>query len=148
MAHYSPWSDVAARHPHVQVERCDIAPVRGAWVAEVAVILLDRALGRVERAATLAHEIAHIDLRHHEHTPPHQWFAVRLEAEADRLAARRLLDDVDEVAEAMALHPHDLAAAADDLDVTVDVLLRRLGLLTRAEQAIVVDRLDRVERSC
>ncbi|WP_454044383.1 ImmA/IrrE family metallo-endopeptidase [Cellulosimicrobium sp. Marseille-Q8652] len=148
MGRYNPWADAAARHPDVQIERCDIAPVRGAWVHEVKVILLERTLRRVERNATLAHEIAHIDLRHHEHNPPGRWFAVRCEIEADDLATRRLLHDVDEVAEAMALHPQDLAAAADHLEVTPHVLMRRLDGLTRAEQAIVVERLDRVERAC
>lgn len=148
MARYSPWRDAATRYPDVQIERCDIAPVRGAWVQEVSVILIDRSLNRPQRNSTLAHELAHIDLRHHEHTPPGRWFAARFEIEADVLAARRLLDDVDEIAEAMALHPQDLASAADYLDTTPEVLMRRLDVLTRAEQAIIVDRLDRIERSC
>lgn len=147
MGKYNPWRDAAARYPDVQIERCDIAPVRGAWVREVQVILLDRALRRKERTATLAHEIAHIDLRHHDHTPPSRWFAARFENEADVLAARRLLADVDDIAEAMALHPQDLASAADHLDVTPEVLMRRLDGLTRAEQAIIVERLDRLERA-
>lgn len=148
MARYSPWRDAATRHPHVLIERCDIAPVRGAWVHEVSVILIDRSLDRAGRNSTLAHELAHIDLCHHEHAPPSRWFAARLENEADDLAARRLLDDVDEIAEAMALHPQDLASAAEHLDVTPEVLMRRLDSLTRVEQALIVERLDRVERAC
>ncbi|MEV8029203.1 ImmA/IrrE family metallo-endopeptidase [Cellulosimicrobium funkei] len=148
MARYSPWRDAAARYPDVQIERCDIAPVRGAWVQEVSMILIDRSLNRTQRDSTLAHELAHIDLRHHEHTPPDRWFAARFELEADTLAARRLLDDIDDVAEAMALHPQDLASAAEYLEVTPGVLMRRIATLTRAEQAIIVDRLERLDRSC
>ncbi|MBN0040183.1 ImmA/IrrE family metallo-endopeptidase [Cellulosimicrobium cellulans] len=108
-------------------------------------ILIDRSLNRPQRNSTLAHELAHIDLRHHEHTPPGRWFAARFEVEADTLAARRLLHDVDEVAEAMALHPQDLASAAEYLEVTPEVLMRRISTLTRVEQAVIVDRLDRLD---
>lgn len=121
---------------------------RGAYIAEHQVILVNRDLHPWEQDAVLSHEIAHIDLRHHDHPPPGGWFAARYEHDANRTAARRLIDDVDELAEAMALHPHDLGAAADCLEVTTEVLLRRIGLLTRAEEAIIVDRLDRIERVC
>lgn len=148
MARYSPWRDLETRHPSITVGRAGIKPTRGAWVQEVNVIVLDHDLDRVTCNATLAHEVAHIDLGHHDHQAPGRWFADRWEREADNLAAVRLLDDVDEIADAVALYPHDIEKASHHLDVSADVLWRRLTRLTNAERLLVVERLDRIERSC
>jgi hypothetical protein len=71
----------------------------------------------------LAHELGHA-LLGHTGAPPFgdvAWLAVRQEAQADRWAARRLLRGAD-VSRALIAFPDDRAAAAEELDVTVEVL--------------------------
>jgi len=135
---YSPWADVAERHPGVHVHRCAIAPVNGAWVASERIILLSDELDMAGRRCTLAHEIAHIDLRHAAQSG---WFGTRSERDADRLAAARLLEDVDEIADALCVHPLHPELAAEHLGVTVRVLRRRLANLTATEKEHVEQRL-------
>lgn len=142
---YSPWADAAERHPDVHIERCDIAPARGAWVAEEKVILLGTHLDVAGRRCALAHELAHIDLGHR---PARGWFGRRQEADADRLASNRLLSDVERIAEALAVHPLDPAAVADYLDVSVPILRRRLRELTDDEKLAIERRLARVDHTC
>lgn len=148
MSRHSPWRDAAERHPDVKIGLAKIAPLRGAWITTENVIVLDVDLDQANCNATLAHELAHIDLKHHTHQAPAKWFAIRWEREADDLACDRLLDNVDEIAEAMALHPQNLDMASDYLEVPSDVLWRRLTRLTNAEKLLIVERLDRIERAC
>lgn len=148
MSRHSPWHDAAARHPDVKIGLAKIAPLRGAWISTENVIVLDVDLDQANCNATLAHELAHIDLRHHAHGAPGKWFAIRWEREADNLAADRLLEDVGEIAEAMALHPQNLDMASAHLEVPAEVLWRRLTRLSNAEKTLIVERLDRVERAC
>lgn len=140
---YSPWADAAQRHPDIHIERCDIAPARGVWVASERVILIDRGLNQTERRCTLAHELAHIDL---EHVEAPGWFARRLEHEADRLAAKRLLADIDAIADAICTHPLDPDLVAEQLGVTMRVLKKRLKRLTETEKAHIEQRLADHER--
>ena len=118
-------------------------PFRGAWVATERVILLDRGLQRAERNTVLAHEIAHVDLGHV--MTGRRWFDRRQERDADRLAATRLVN-LDDLADALmwALCPEE---AADALNVTVDVVRRRIWELTEDEKASIERRLAR-RRDC
>lgn len=133
---YSPWQDAAERHPGVHIGRVALRPARGAWIASERVILLERTLDRAERNTVLAHEIAHIDLDHV--TTGRKWFDRRQERDADRLAATRLVD-LDDLADALtwALCPEEVA---DELDVTVDVIRRRILALTDEEKAYIQQR--------
>ena len=135
---YSPWADAAERHPDIHIERCDIAPTRGVWVPSEHVILLDVALDMAGRRTTLAHELAHIDLDHH---PANGWFGRRMEHDADRLAAQRLLGSVEDIADAICVHPIDPDKVAEHLGITLCVLRRRLSLLTGAEKTYIEQRL-------
>ena len=139
---YSPWADAAERHPDIDIERCDIAPARGAWVPAEKVILLDSGLDVAGRRSALAHELAHIDLGHCASTG---WFGQRMERDADHLASERLLPDVDRLAEALATHPLDPEAVAESLTVSVVVLRRRLRELTAADKDYIERRLARCE---
>lgn len=140
---YSPWADAATRHPDVEIRRCAI-PANGAWIASERVILLDEELDVAGRRCALAHEIAHIDLRH---TSRPGWIGRRHERDADSLAARRLLDDVEAIADAMCVHPLHPELVAEHLSVTERVLRRRLMLLTDAEKAYIEARLALREES-
>lgn len=127
---YDPWADIAVRHPGVHVERCDMRPASGAWVAEHQVILLDRGLLRAERNSTLAHEVAHIDLEHA--ITGLRWFDRRQERDADAAAARRLLPLEDLAAVlAWALSAVDVAR---ELDVTAHMVNVRLRGLSEVEK--------------
>lgn len=137
---YSPWADAAERYPDVHIERCDIAPARGVLVRSERVIMLDVRLDQAGRRAALAHELSHLDLQHQP--TRHAWFGRRMEAEADRLAAGRLLADVEELADALAEHPDDLSGAAASLEVPVRVLRTRLAELTDAERLAIEARLS------
>lgn len=139
---YSPWQDAADRHGEVHIERCELAPVSGAWVPSQQVILLGRHLDRTGRRSTLAHEIAHIDL---EHEPTgHEWFDRRCERDADRLAAMRLVDVV-HLADALVEHPLHPGRVADHLEVPLRLLRRRLEQLTEQETAYIDERLSAIE---
>lgn len=134
---YSPWEDAAQRYPHIHIGRVDLRPARGAWIAAERVILLERTLGRAERNTVLAHEIAHVDLDHAK--TGRKWFDRRMERDADDLAARRLVD-LERLADVLrwALCPEEVA---HELDVTVDVVRRRIRSLTVQEKDAIAARL-------
>jgi Zn-dependent peptidase ImmA (M78 family) len=143
--HYSPWADAADRYPDIHIERCDIAPARGAWVPSERVIFIDSSLDRPGRRATLAHELSHVDLGHR---PTAGWFGRRMERDADDLAAQRLLDDVARVADAIAVHPLQPGMVAAELEVPLRLLRRRLERLTPTEAAVIEERLAQTDPSC
>ena len=130
---YNPWRDVGDRHPDVIILRTDCHPARGAWVSDAQVILLERTLDRAERNTVLAHEIAHVDLAHS--MTGRKWFDGRQERQADALAADRLVD-LDDLADALlwALCPEEVA---EQLDVTVAVVRRRVHALTADQKAYI-----------
>lgn len=137
---YDPWGDAALRHPGVHIERCDLAPARGAWVPEHQVILLDQGLLRPERNCTLAHEVAHIDLAHA--STGLRWFDRRQERDADTTAAGRLMPLGDLAAVlAWALSPEDVAR---ELDVTARMVRIRLRGLTAQDKASIERRIEEV----
>lgn len=142
---YSPWADAAERYPDIQIERCDIAPVNGAWVPSERVILIDAKLDRSGRRAALAHELCHVDLGH---TPADGWFGRRMEREADTLAAQRLLADVAVLADAIAEQPLQPGLIAQQLDVPLRMLRRRLENLTAEEKRAIEERVAATERAC
>ncbi len=105
------------------MHRCRLDEGRGWWCPAERVILLDERLDRRTARCVLAHELGHA-LLGHTGAPPFGdvgWLAVRQEAQADRWAARRLLRGTD-VTRVLATFPDDCEAAAQELDVTVEVL--------------------------
>lgn len=133
---YNPWRDASERHPDLYIATCRLAPCRGAWVPSERVVLIDELLDPVERDATLAHEVAHVDL---EHRPTgNRWFDRRAEREADSLAAERLIT-VDELADTLAVFEVQPGRAAAELGVPLRMLRRRLEQLTDDEK-------DHIER--
>lgn len=94
-------------------------------------VTLTTGLTQAERRCTIAHETRHI-----ERGPfPRHLEAVE-EAEVDRLTARLLLPDVQQVGEALAAAP-DLGAAASRLWVDELVLEARLRALHPAERGFL-----------
>jgi Zn-dependent peptidase ImmA (M78 family) len=135
---YDPWRDAERRHPHVQVERCDTAPVDGAWIPSELVILIGDHLDETGRRCTLAHELAHIDL---DHSPTgHHWFDRRAERDADVLAACRLIR-LNELADALVEHALHPARVAHRLRVSMRILTARLATLREAEKRYISRRI-------
>ena len=138
---YNPWLDAAQRYPHVHIERDDIAPLHASWVACVDVVLIDASLDRTERRCALAHELAHMDVDDAE--TQLCWFAARQESAADKLAARRLIA-IDDLCRVVRCHP-DPREAAEQLDVTLGMLVLRGKHLHPSERAALARVLDRQE---
>lgn len=135
MHEYNPWADLA-RRPDIVCRSCRLPHGTGMWFPDLQAIALDERLDRVGRRSALAHELVHVDhgdtqLAHLGPDGPRQ--ARRQEGRADREAARRLVD-VNHLGRALAAHPHDLAAVAHELDVTVAVVVCRIENLRPAEQ--------------
>jgi hypothetical protein len=131
---YCPWEDLGRRdHLAFAVTRL---PVGDGWYfSDVPGIVLDDRLGRVERRCVLAHELAHIDLGHHEQLagtgPGTARLARRNEVAADRLAAVRLTP-LWELVQCFRF-TQDVDEAASHLDVTTRLLSVRLRSLSPAE---------------
>ena len=125
---YHPWRELRSRD-HLELTWADLPPgVRGMTDGTSAIWMEPEQL-QVERRCTLAHELAHIDLRHT--TKP----TVREEQTARRLAAQKLIEwdalvDVFRWA-------HNAQEAADELWVTPEVLEDRLRFLHPHERALL-----------
>lgn len=96
---WNPWAALRAR-PDLEFGLVELPPVTGGglyvpqngWAA----ILVDRRLGRRERAAVLAHELVHAELVGHSPPSPadlpvHPLYEQREERAVDRVVADRLL---------------------------------------------------------
>lgn len=134
MKSYSPWQHLG-QMPDVELvwsrddELLDGADAR--WFPTIKTIVMDARLRRLVSRCALAHELAHIV---REDAPcDHEFFDNRNEVAADRLAARWLLCDLEELAVELATtstHGH----AAYNLRVTMDILEARLAGLHPAER--------------
>jgi Zn-dependent peptidase ImmA (M78 family) len=145
---WSPWAELRA-HPDIWVHRCPLTEGVGWWCPQDRVILLDERLDRRAARCVLAHELAHALLGHTGCPPGYgarRWLATRLEGQADRWAARRLLA-LEDLSEVLAERPPDVEAAAAALDVTARVLRCRLDGLDRAERSALRARLARCDDS-
>lgn len=138
---YDPVVDLQLRHAHIHLAVADIGPAHGALFPEHAVIILGEDLTPAERRTALAHEIAHLDLKH---APSGlSWFDLRQEAEADKLAARRLISLV-AFAEAVMV-ANDDRSIARYLDVEPAAVRLWRSTLTPAETAVIEARISTIE---
>ncbi len=137
---YNPWDDLASR-PHIAFGVRRLPLGHGWWLPDIPGIVLDDRIGRVKRRCVLAHELVHADVEDKQCAatgPDGSRLARRSEAFADRRAAQRLIA-IDDLADAIAWAPLNPAMVAEHLDVTEDVLRRRLESLT-AEEANSIER--------
>ncbi|MGL4172634.1 MAG: ImmA/IrrE family metallo-endopeptidase [Actinomycetota bacterium] len=131
---WSPWVELA-EHPRILVHRCRLREGAGWWCPTDEVILLDDRLDSVTARCVLAHELGHALLRH-EACPEYgdsSWLAVRLETAANTWADRRLVSLAD-LASACKITRGEPMALAAELDVTPEVLRRRLLSLAPTER--------------
>lgn len=140
---YDPGRDLAARYPGWVWRRRDLMGVPEVLCHRRQVVLTDRKSSRTATRCDLAHALAHLDLGHdsildgvHE---------AREEAEADQLAARRLID-IDDLADALLEgRPDEDTAAA--LGVTTEFLQVRRDHLHPSERGYLTRRLSMKEAS-
>ena len=142
---YDPWADLAAR-PDIVCRSCPL-PIGsdGLWFPDLRAIALDETLDRVGRRSALAHELVHVDhgdVQVAASGPDGPRQARRQEARADLGAARRLIA-LPALGDALATYPHDVAAAAEQLDVTVHLLVVRIERLNASERQELRQQLDR-----
>lgn len=137
---YSPWTDLGGR-PEIccDTHSLELPTGGGWWLPDVAGIVLDRRMSRVERRCALAHELRHVDhgdrqIAHVGPDGPRQ--ARRQETRADIAAARRLIT-IRALLDALLAHPDDPAIVAEHLDVTEHVLAVRLRHLNATEKAVL-----------
>jgi Zn-dependent peptidase ImmA (M78 family) len=131
---YCPWEDLA-RRPDIVCRSCALPGVDGLWFPDLKAIALDERLDRAGRRSALAHELVHVDrgdVQVAHIGPDGPRLARRQEARADQEAARRLVT-ADALAFALASYPYDLAAVADELEVTLAVVVCRIENLHPAE---------------
>jgi Zn-dependent peptidase ImmA (M78 family) len=129
------------------VHRCRLEEGLGWWCPRDRVILLDERLDRRRARCVLAHELGHAALDDAGCPAAYgdrRWLAARLEAQADRWAACRLVS-LPALADVLAERPADLGAAAAALDVTPAVLRCRLDGLDPRERSALRRRLSRRE---
>jgi hypothetical protein len=130
---YDPWLDLATNWPAIEVA---VVPMAGTLLGELCypVIALRAGTSSAQRRCTLAHELVHLERGTGECGP----FAGREEALVHAEVAQRLVSTTDLLAAVRALGArHDLSALADALDVDVQTLQVRLGLLRGAERSAV-----------
>lgn len=134
----SPWTRLGNMPDVELIWSTDDAVLRGRrarWYPRSRRIVIDGRLRRLISRCSLAHELAHAALGHPEPCG-NEFFDQRVEAEADELAARWLLDDLDQLSLELATtcnHGH----AAANLRVTLDMLEVRLATLTAGERAYI-----------
>ncbi len=132
---WSPWSE-ALNYPEILIHECVLAEGDGWWCPESDVILLEARLDPITRRCVLAHELGHALLGHSgcEQFPGFEWFAARVELAADDWAAERLISFRD-LREAYQFYRGELAAIAEQLEVTAEVLSHRLARLGPDQRA-------------
>lgn len=140
---YDPGADAAERYPDWVVRTRDLMQVPEVLCWERQVILVNQALSKTERRCALAHAIAHLDLEHRAVFG--ERFEAREEAEADELAAERLLDDVTVIANA-AYSAMSFAELAADLNVTPRILRIRWASLRPQDRMRLERRLAAMEQ--
>ncbi|MET3962440.1 hypothetical protein ABIE44_002374 [Marmoricola sp. OAE513] len=140
---YDPAADVAERYPGWVVATVDL----GGLVPEVLcwtrrIILIEREQSAHARRSSLAHAVAHLDLGHARTLNGH--FERREEAQADRLAADRLIP-LEDFAAALAWS-QNRRVVADQLGVDLEMLAVREDGLSRSERTRLRRRVARVRR--
>lgn len=142
MRTYSPWKHLASM-PAVLIDYVDLPSGHAWWSPAHQVILMARGLTSSQRRCALAHELAHIDLGHVgvDDYPDADRQDGRLHADADRLAARRLID-IHRLADIATAYPDDPHRVAEELDVDYETLAARVRWLHPAERHYLRRRLE------
>ena len=129
---YDPAVDLAARYPDWQIRYAALGwGIQEAMSRGSKVILLEARDTPAEQRCSLAHAVAHLDLGHRAVSPG--FFDLRQEAEANDLAARRLIP-LEDLASALSW-TRSQAEVAAELAVDRPTLTVRCGRLAPHELA-------------
>ncbi|XAO35470.1 IrrE-like protein [Gordonia phage Morgana] len=125
---YDPWADIAARYPHITVDRTRSLGdgLFGEWVGDT--IYLDRDLSPEQARCTLTHEIVHLD-----RGVPCDVDDPAEEAIVEGIAARKLIDMSDYVDIVVRMTLNNFQQIADELDVDTTMLAMRVTDFSPAE---------------
>ena len=118
---------------------------RARWFPHRRLILVDSRIRRLVQRCSLMHEIGHVVLGHGASCGDNL-YDYRLELAADEWAARTLLDDLPKLIVELATtctHGH----AANNLNVTLDVLETRLTTMDPGEAALVDELVREIQES-
>lgn len=130
---WNPWRELANR-PQVKLRWIDEDGRRGCIDFATRTITLRRGMRFEERRCVIAHELIH-----DERGPVPRWLRPREEAAVREESARRLIS-LDMLVRALRWADF-IEDAAEDAAVDVPTMRARLDTLTRAEVAIIRDRL-------
>lgn len=145
---YSPWDHLQSME-HVTFGITHLPVGDGWWLPDLQAIALDKKLDRVGRRVVLAHECVHAELNDmncHLDGPTGPKSSRRQETRADKISSKRLVT-LDDLAEALSVHPLDPDKVAEELDVTKGLLRIRLQHLTCREKTWIEKNLSPVPRS-
>ncbi|QXN74251.1 IrrE-like protein [Gordonia phage Aleemily] len=125
---YDPWADIAARYPHITVDRTRSLGdgLFGEWVGDT--IYLDRDLSPEQARCTLTHEIVHL-----ERGVPCDVDDPAEEAIVEGIAARKLIDMADYVDIMVRMTLNNFQQIADELNVDTTMLAMRVTDFSPAE---------------
>jgi Zn-dependent peptidase ImmA (M78 family) len=126
---YSPWGELAAR-PHLELEWSDLGARLGEYVHAEQLIRLNPRLRRHQARSILCHELRHADAA--DHLTACDRTNLRQEQRADREAAR-LLVDVRDLGDAIAISGEHHGALASALRVSQHIVRTRLAHLHPSE---------------
>lgn len=118
---------------------------RARWFPHRSLILVDSRVRRLIARCSVAHELGHVMLGHGA-SCGHDFFDYRAELAADEWAARLLLDDVPTLIIELAT-THNHGHAANNLNVTLDLLETRLRTMTPDEAALVDELVREIQES-
>lgn len=118
---------------------------RARWFPHRSLILVDSRVRRLVQRCSVAHELGHVMLGHGASCGD-EFFDYRAELAADEWAARLLLDDVPTLIIELAT-THNHGHAANNLNVTLDLLETRLRTMTPDEAALVDELVREIHES-
>lgn len=122
-----------------------LAGARARWFPAASTIAVDSRLRRLKARCSLAHELGHVVLGHGA-SCGNELYDFRAELAADEYAARLLLDDLPTLIVEIATtssHGH----AAENLNVTRDILETRLSTMDPGESALVDELVREIQES-
>ena len=128
---YDPGADAARRFPDWVIRHRPLGGIPEVMCRRRRTILIDSGTSWPQKRCSLAHAVAHLDLEHQATTSG--LFDVRMERQANGLAARRLIA-VDQLVHVLSWTRHTSEIAAElEVDlVTLDVRRRHLHPSERA----------------
>lgn len=133
---YDPRQVLEQELPHVTLVVTRLPKGRAWWLPEEDAVVVDDRLDAAGQRCAVAHELEHVVAG--DVPLPHRWFSTKQERQADRRADPKLVH-LDDLVDQLLWSRHELELA-EGLQVTPEVLRRRLDALSEEEHRYVEDR--------